>query len=108
MTSEEIIERLLRQKHISPKEALIILKDLAKIAISKPKETSSIFDDAWKSTPVTCMYGVSTPSYTGGTNLLDIDALFGDDSSNAITASNKSVDNTITTNAYAINSRPIK
>ena len=108
MTSEEIIERLLRQKRISPKEALIILKDLAKIAISKPKETSSIFDDAWRSAPVTCMYGVSTPSYTGGTNLLDIDALFGDDSSNATTASNKSVDNTITTNAYAINSGPIK
>ena len=108
MTSEEIIERLLRQKHISPKEALIILKDLAKIAISKPRETNSIFDDVWRSAPITCMYGVSTPSYTGGINLMDTDALLSNDSSNDITASNKSVDNTITTNAYAINSGPIK
>lgn len=106
MTSEEIIERLLRQKHISPKEALVMLKDLAKIAVSKPKEKISIFDDAWKSTPITCMYGV-TPSYTGGNNFIDMDTLFSDDSSNDITASNKSVDNTITTNAYA-NSGPIK
>lgn len=107
MTSEEIIERLLRQKRISPKEALIILKDLAKIAISKPKVTSSIFDDAWKSTPATYPYGVNTPSYTGGTNLLDIDALFGDDPSNN-TISDENVNNTITANAYAIDSRPIK
>ena len=107
MTSEEIIERLLRQKRISPKEALIILKDLAKIAVSKKPERSSIFDDTWRSAPITCMYGVTTPSYTGGTNLIDMNALLGNDFSSDITASNKNIDNTITTNAYA-NSGSIK
>lgn len=35
MTSEEIIQRLLDEKKISVKEALIILKDLARIGINE-------------------------------------------------------------------------
>lgn len=35
MTSEEIIERLLDERKITVKEALVILKDLAKIGLSQ-------------------------------------------------------------------------
>lgn len=65
MTSEEIVQRLLDEKKITVTEALIILKDLAKIA------TQQIFTSKTKPLPeypnrteVVCMYGVQISSTT--------------------------------------------
>ena len=68
MTSEEIIERLLDEKKISVKEALIILKDLARIGITQ--SWRSIFPESGSPTevpdfhPAVVMYGVQTSPAT--------------------------------------------
>lgn len=69
MTSEEIIQRLLDDKKISVKEAIVILKDLAKIGLQQI--TPSIFPEekkkVWGDTIVT-VYGVTTNPYTYSDN----------------------------------------
>ena len=45
MTSEEIIERLLDERKITVKEALVILKDLAKIGLSQLTNKNITSDD---------------------------------------------------------------
>lgn len=65
MASEEIIQRLLDEKKITVKEAMVILKDLAKIGLQQilPEK---IFPDTWREEPikkpydVVVMYGVTT------------------------------------------------
>lgn len=71
MTSEEIIQKLLSEDKITASEALVILKDLAKIGIQQilpvyPKEPE-------KRIPLdttVVMYGV-TPTYTSDTYTID-------------------------------------
>ena len=111
MTSEEIIEKLLRKKHITPTEALIILKDIAKNTITKHKYSDY---DSWMGTssPIATMYGVtSTGSGYGGPSIfdsLDTNGILGslkiDDSTGLTIVNDK------TTNNYydAVNSGPIK
>ena len=71
MTSEEIIQRLLDQKKISAKEAMIILKDLAKIGyksiIGYPIEEPYKDYHPYQFPPYTVMYGVTptTSPYYG-------------------------------------------
>ena len=62
MTSEQIIQRLLDQKKISVKEAMIILKDLARIGIERTINYWPIEEpnkDPYRY-PITVMYGVNT------------------------------------------------
>lgn len=79
MTSEEIIQRLLDEKKISVKEAMVILKDLAKIGIKRVLPNKIIPDDWWKEPnkttaprppydTITVMYGVTTNPYTYNEN----------------------------------------
>lgn len=52
MTSEEIIERLIEEKHITVKEAMIIMKDLAKESVSRmfyPKNDTLLRDSIYYS-----------------------------------------------------------
>ena len=63
MTSEEIIQRLLDEKKISAKEAMIILKDLARISIEQIFTPKTIKDFPSQDMPVV-MYGVQFPPYT--------------------------------------------
>ena len=62
MTSEEIIQRLLDEKKISAKEAMIMLKDLAIIGINQifpiTKSTKRIYPNT-----TVVMYGVSPIEY---------------------------------------------
>lgn len=76
MTSEEIIERLLDEKKISVKEALIILKDLAKIGVREIG--SKIFPTKIKPEPpkqlhdIVVAYGVTPyPSYDQANSVFD-------------------------------------
>lgn len=62
MTSEEIIQRLLDEKKISAKEAMIILKDLAKISVQQIFTPKTIKDIPHTMDVV--MYGVQYPPYT--------------------------------------------
>lgn len=75
MSSEEIIQRLLDEKKITAKEAMIILKDLAKIGAQQILPDKFIPDDwkfpepenPYKSNPlyqVVTMYGVLTNPYS--------------------------------------------
>ena len=76
MTSEEIIQRLLDEKKISVKEAMIILKDLSKIGFQQifperliPKklvypENPSPSTDPHPPYDVVVMYGVLTNPYS--------------------------------------------
>ena len=76
MTSEQIIQRLLDEKKITVKEAMVILKDLAKIGLQQvlpEKIEKMIFPvpDPGKTTApppppyeVVVMYGVTTNPYT--------------------------------------------
>ena len=60
MTSEEIIQRLLDEKKISVKEAIIILKDLARIGLQQifiPQRQETL---PWNDTVV--MYGIGIPT----------------------------------------------
>ena len=68
MTSEQIIQRLLDEKKISVKEAMIILKDLAKIGIQYifTKET-----DLVPHQPTVVMYGVGTTWTADTSNTTD-------------------------------------
>lgn len=78
MTSEEIIQRLLDEKKITVKEAMIILKDLAKIGLGEvrkllpdyiPIPEPKVWPD--KTPPydnVVVMYGVTTSPYTWNEN----------------------------------------
>lgn len=67
MASEEIIQRLLDEKKISVKEALIILKDLARIGINeifKPSIPTKPDLPTYPRDNVVVMYGVTTNPYT--------------------------------------------
>lgn len=75
MTSEEIIQRLLDDKKITVKEAMIILKDLAKIGLQQilpdkiEKIILPVLDPGQTTDPkqpydVVVMYGVQTNPYT--------------------------------------------
>lgn len=103
MTSEEIIQRLLDEKKITVKEAMVILKDLAKIGLQQilPEK---IFPDTWIEDPlkrtnpgpfdnIVVMYGVTTNPYTyvddnnattisGSTNAFGGDMVFWSDDKN--------------------------
>ena len=73
MTSEEIIQRLLDEKKITVKEAMIILKDLAKIGLQEVKKkfipkypyipTNPPYTDPINPNTITVMYGVGTSPY---------------------------------------------
>lgn len=67
MTSEEIIQRLLDEKKITVAEAMIILKDLAKIGINYVlgKEQQII-----PAPPTVVMYGVTTSPTTWADNTI--------------------------------------
>ena len=66
MTSEQIIQRLLDENKISVKDAMVILKDLAKIALQQIMPNTWVApDDTVPPQPFTVvMYGVQTPSTT--------------------------------------------
>lgn len=69
MTSEEIIERLLDQKHITVKEAMILLKDLIKNRYFSNDDLISKFptttpSNPWSDRTTVVMYGVQTPDST--------------------------------------------
>ena len=65
MTCEDIIQRLLDEKHITVKEAMIMIKELVKNSIPNvsfpgvPEKEK----DFWKPTVVVVMYGVNTSPY---------------------------------------------
>jgi len=62
MTSEEIIQRLLDEKKITVADAMVILKDLAKIGISYVlKQEQPTIPTA----PTIVMYGVGVTTSTG-------------------------------------------
>lgn len=72
MTSEEIIQRLLSEKKITVKEAMVILKDLAKIGLQEILPEKIIpytwFEERQKRTNpypydnTVVMYGVTSPN----------------------------------------------
>lgn len=73
MTTEEIIQRLLDEKKITVKEALVILKDVITNEFLKKsyeekisKEDDKNFDKrpSFPYPPITVMYGVTTNPYT--------------------------------------------
>ena len=78
MTSEEIIQRLLDEKKITVKEAMIILKDLAKIGLGEVRKWLPDYipipepkiepDKKWPPYDVVVMYGVNTNPYTWNAN----------------------------------------
>ena len=65
MTCEDIIQRLLDEKHITVKEAMIMIKELVKNSIPNvsfpgvPEKEK----DFWKPNEVVVMYGVNTSPY---------------------------------------------
>jgi hypothetical protein len=77
MTSEEIIQRLLDEKKISASEALIILKDLARIGMTVISD--EIIPDSWKGTATkpnpynatVVMYGVTPTIYDNNNSNVD-------------------------------------
>ena len=65
MTCEDIIQRLLDEKHITVKEAMIMIKELVKNSlpnISIPEKTKE--KDFWNPNEVVVMYGISTSTVT--------------------------------------------
>lgn len=65
MTCEDIIQRLLDEKHITVKEAMIMIKELVKNSIPNvsfpgvPEKEK----DFWKPNDVVAVYGVRTSPY---------------------------------------------
>ena len=67
MTSEEIIQRLLDEKRITVKEAITILKDLAKIGLQQWIPGKLVEPDPYPNN-IVVMYGVTTSPTTYSDN----------------------------------------